>query len=384
MSRSHKESRLLPEKDSQNTVKNLQLLLFVDNRHSSQKNVEEIKKYLESLTQDFDFQLEVLEISKHPHLVEHFKLVATPALVKVTPLPQQTLAGSNLTKQLQKCWHKWQISLENNSLSSQDSVLQTCLPSTELINLKDELFQLKQEVDKLKQQIQFKDQMLAMLAHDLRSPLSVASIAIETVELAQNKEEFAQDKLLQKRLFQQAKSQLLVMNKMINDLLQVSKNINGQLSIIPTKIDLIKIAEEIIINLQVRLKEKNQYIIKEIPNDLPSVYADEKLISQVIINLLENAIKYSPHQAPIILSMIHKTTQKVQISIIDIGSGIPDSKKERIFEGHFRLKRDEQEDGYGIGLTFCRRIINAHYGQIWVDDNGNQGSCFRFTLPVYT
>lgn len=365
---------------------NLQLLLFVDNRHSSQKNIEQIKNYLHSLTADYYFQLEVLEISKHPHLVEHFKLVATPALVKVNPLPQHTLAGSNLTAQLQKCWYKWQESLENSNFyefSSNDSTFQTCLPSVDLIHLQDELFQLKQEIDKLKQQIQFKDQMLTMLAHDLRSPLTAASIALETIELAQNRDNFTDNKSLYNRLFKQAKNQFFIMNKMIGDLLQTSKNINGQLNIVPKKVDLALISKEIIEDLYPKLREKNQHLIKEIPQDLPFIYADENLIRQVLINLLENAIKYSPHSAPIILSIIHKTSQKIQVSIIDKGSGIPNTKKERIFEDHFRLKRDQQEDGYGIGLTLCRRVINAHYGQIWVDDNGNQGSCFRFTLPVY-
>lgn len=73
--------------------------------------------------------------------------------------------------------------------------------------------------------------------------------------------------------------------------------------------------------------QKRQYIIKEIPQDLPPVYADPKLIRQVIINLLENAIKYSPENVPITLSIIHKTTQKVQVSVMDLGPGIPTAKK---------------------------------------------------------
>lgn len=383
---SYNESELLLNTKNTDKNNNLQLLLFVDNRHSSQKNIEQIKNYLHSLTADYYFELEVLEISKHPHLVEHFKLVATPALVKVNPSPQHTLAGSNLTAQLQKCWYKWQESLRNKNFyefSSNDSTFQTCLPSVDLIHLQDELFLLKQEVDKLKQQIKFKDQMLTMLAHDLRSPLTAVSIALETIELAQNRDNFTDNKSLYNKLFKQAKNQFFIMNKMIGDLLQTSKNINGQLNIIPKKVDLAIIAKEIIEYLYPKLREKNQHLIKEIPQDIPFIYADENLIRQVLINLLENAIKYSPHSAPIILSIIHKTSQKIQVSIIDKGSGIPSTKKERIFEDHFRLKRDQQEDGYGIGLTLCRRVINAHYGQIWVDDNGNQGSCFRFTLPVY-
>ncbi|AFZ46040.1 histidine kinase [Cyanobacterium stanieri PCC 7202] len=377
---SNEDQNLEPEKNS------LQLLLFVDNRHSSQKNIQEIKQYLQSLTRDYQFQLEVLEISKYPHLVEHFKLVATPALVKVNPAPQQTLAGSNLTAQLQKWWDKWQYSLRqdfNNNTAEKESILQTCLPSSELMRLSDEIFQLRQEVDNLRQQLNFKDQMLAMLVHDLRNPLTAASIAVETIELAKNQPD--QEKLfrLQKQLCQQAKKQFNVMNKMISDLLETSKRTNNQLNIVPIKVNLSELCYGLINSINNKIRRKNQVLIKDIPQDLPAVYADPELIRQVLINLIENAIKYTPDQGHITISIIHKTTQKVEISIIDTGSGIPPEKKERIFDGHFRLERDINEEGYGIGLALCRQVINAHYGQIWVDDNGNQGSCFRFTLPVY-
>lgn len=367
----------------------LQLLLFVDNRHSSQYNIQQIKNYLATLAQTCEFQLETLEIGKYPHLVEHFKLVATPALVKVNPAPQQTLAGSNLTAQLQKWWDKWQISLQQNQDSkSQDNhnslVLQTCLPSAELIRLSDEIFQLKQEVKNLEQQLYFKDQMLAMLVHDLRNPLTAASIAVETIELAKNQGKNPENLAkLQHQLCLQAKKQFVLMNKMISDLLATSKSSNNQLKIIPIKLNLYTICQELLSNIKPKIKAKQQHLIKDIPQDLPFVYADGELIRQVLVNLLENAIKYTPEGGNITICILHKTTQKIEVSIIDTGSGIPPEKKERIFDDHFRLERDIKQEGYGIGLGLCRQIIHAHYGQIWVDDNGNQGSCFRFTLPAY-
>ncbi len=363
----------------------LQLLLFVDNRHSSQKNIAQIKNYLHTLTHDYQFQLEVLEISKYPHLVEHFKLVATPALVKVNPAPQQTLAGSDLTAQLQKWWDKWQSSLKQVKVNqtAQKSILETCLPSSELIRLSDDMFQLQQEVKNLQEQLHFKDQMLAMLVHDLRNPLTAASIAVETIELAQHQASPEKLEQLQEQLCNQAKKQFQVMNKMINDLLETSQNSDSHLHIVPVKTNLVSLCDEVIGNIQSNIKNKKQTLVKDIPQDLPPVYADGELLQQVLINLLENAIKYTPKKGTITISILHKTTQKVEVSIMDTGSGIPPEKKERIFEGHFRLERDIKQEGYGIGLALCRQIINAHYGQIWVDDNGNQGSCFRFTLPVY-
>ena len=85
----------------------LQLLLFVDQRSSSNEQIEEIEAYLTNLQSDRCFKLNVVEIEKQPHLVEFFKLVATPALVKIAPAPRHILAGSNLIEQLEKWWSKW-------------------------------------------------------------------------------------------------------------------------------------------------------------------------------------------------------------------------------------------------------------------------------------
>jgi two-component system clock-associated histidine kinase SasA len=384
-SKNESEFFLFPSNSHHN---DLQLILFVDKNRSSQNNIEQIKSYLQSLSENYHFDLQVLEIGQYPHLVEHFKLVATPALVKVNPPPQQTLAGSDLTAKLQKYWYKWQTSLKENHNIFHDSIdqellLKTCLPSSELIRLRDEIFRLQKEVTQLKQKIEFKEQMLAMLAHDLRSPLTAASLAVETIEIAYKKTDSLPNEALSQKLFKHAKNQLASMNTMINNLLEVSQDINYQLNIVPEKVNLVDLCEDIINNLPSTLKEQERSIIQEIPRDLPAVYADAQLIRQVIINLLDNAIKYSPNSSNIILSIIHKTTQKVQVSVIDKGSGIPDELKKRIFEGRFRLQRDSKAEGYGIGLALCQEIINAHYGEIWVDNNGSKGSCFRFTLPVY-
>ncbi len=72
----------------------------------------------------------------------------------------------------------------------------------------------------------------------------------------------------------------------------------------------------------------------------------------------------------------------VQVSIADSGPGIPEDNRDRIFQEGFRLARDQAEDGYGIGLSLCKKIIAAHYGNIWVDSSFTRGSCFHFTLPV--
>ena len=367
----------------------LQLLLFIDKRSSSQEQVRQIQQYLKNLQSDYSFQLNVIEIEKQPHLVEYLKLVATPALVKISPAPKQTLAGSNLIEQLKKWWPKWQAAREE--LKSKD-VLEDYTTdinleayNAEQIRLSDEIFCLKLEKEELAAQLRFKDRLLAMLAHDLRTPLTAASMAVETIDLSERNNKLDVDRLksLKKRLFQQAKHQFGVMDKMIQELLQNSQNVNAKLQVKPSALNLQPLCNDVIAQFDSRLKQKSMTIEQDIPQDIPDVYADEELIRQLISNLIDNAIKYTPDRGQIFLSILHRTNQKVQVSICDTGPGIPPEKRGRIFEDSFRLQRDREQEGYGLGLAMCHQIVCAHYGQIWVEASPEQGSCFQFTLLVY-
>jgi two-component system clock-associated histidine kinase SasA len=370
----------------------LQLLLFIDRRPSSQENIDQIIAYLKSIKGKYKFDLQVYEITEHPQLVEHFKLVATPALVKIHPMPRHILAGSDLVAQIEKWLPRWLIPVEpkgeslGKSRETEETIdfnmsPETC--SSELMHLADEIFALKKERQQLLEQLSFKDRLLAMLAHDLRSPLTAALIALETLELGDNKGEYKIPPTLRSNLYKQARKQFQIMNRMITDLLQASKNINAHLEIKPTKFYLQSLCEDVLRDFAPAFEAKSQKLNQDIPQDLPPVYADEELIRQVIVNLLDNANKYTPEEGTIGFSILHRTTQKIQISVSDTGPGIPKETQEMIFEEHFRLKRDQTQEGYGLGLAFCRNIIRVHYGQIWVERNPSQGSCFNFTLPVY-
>lgn len=378
----------------------LQLLLFVDERPSSRQQNQRIHRYLEALQADYPFELQVVDVGEQPYLAEHFKLVATPALIKIHPEPRHTLAGSNLIAQLKNWWPRWQQAAaalqSDNDLVEPDNGHQATAPklpirsvadSAELIRLSDEIFHLKREKEKLLEQLQFKDRVIAMLAHDLRNPLTAIAIAIETLEsnwVFQDGQESRLTPALTSQIFKQARTQARMIDRLIAGLLQVGRSNSGELKIQPQKVELKMLWQEAIDHLSDRLAAKLQQIETDIPNDLPHVYADIERVRQVLVNLLDNAIKYTPDRGVIRICCLHRTTQKVQVSIYDTGPGIPAENRERIFEDRFRLERDEAKDGYGIGLALCRRIIRAHYGQIWVDSAFNSGACFHFTLPVYS
>jgi two-component system clock-associated histidine kinase SasA len=379
----------------------LQLLLFVDGRPKSRQQVQRIRAYLRELQAEYKFELQIIDVGQQPYLAEHFKLVATPALIKIHPEPRQILAGSNIIAQLKNWWPRWQASVDaylklqedlqeriddSGRISPPKSTITSVAVSAELIRLSDEIFHLKQEKEKLQEQLQFKDRVIAMLAHDLRNPLTAAAIAIETLQSnydAQTGEFQRLKPLMAAHLLKQARTQTKIIDRLIADLLQVGRGSDKEFAIIPQKTELGQLCLEVLEELRDRYMAKSQILETDIPKDLPSVYADPERIRQVLVNLLDNAIKYTPSGGKISIAGLHRTTQKVQFSVGDTGPGIPPESRELIFEHHFRLQRDEGTEGYGIGLCLCQRIIRAHYGQIWVDSNTNGGAWFHFTLPVY-
>ena len=387
----------------------LQLLLFIDGRLKSRQEVQQIGSYLRDLQATYDFELQTIDVGKQPYLAEHFKLVATPALIKIQPEPRQILAGSTIITQLKIWWPRWQtaveaylklnqncqdlqephhtgsISLESLVLSRSSSISSVAV-SEELIRLSDEIFCLKQEKEKLQEQLQFKDRVIAMLAHDLRNPLTAAAIAIDTLKSNYNVEKGKFSRLSPKmvmHLFEQSRNQVQTINRMITDLLNVGHSQDREFPLQPQRLEIGRLCLDTIDELRDSYMSKSITIEKDIPKDLPNVYADPERIHQVLINLFDNAIKYTPTNGRICISALHRTTQKVQCSIGDTGPGIPEDNREQIFENRFRLERDKKQDGYGIGLSFCQRIIQAHFGRIWVDGILNGGALFHFTLPVY-
>lgn len=380
----------------------LQLLLFVDGRPKSRQQVQRIRAYLKELQADYKFELQIVDVGQQPCLAEHFKLVATPALIKIHPEPRHVLAGSNIITQLKSWWPRWQAAVDayvklqtdlqentedngRNASSSKSSIRSVAL-SAELLHLSDEIFRLKQEKEQLEEQLQFKDRVIAMLAHDLRNPLTATAIAIETLQSNYNPDKASFERLtptMTTNLFKQARNQTRIIDRMITDLLQVGRNNEREFPVKPQKTNLGQLCLDVLEELSDRYAAKSLKVEKDIPKDLPQVYADPERIRQVLINLLDNAIKYTPEGGTISVAGLHRTTQKVQFSIGDTGPGIPEENRDQIFENHFRLERDESKEGYGIGLCLCQRIIRAHYGQIWVDSSPSNGAWFHFTLPVY-
>jgi signal transduction histidine kinase len=126
---------------------------------------------------------------------------------------------------------------------------------------------------------------------------------------------------------------------------------------------------------------RKQEISLEIPESLPRVPIDVDMIRRVLINLTENAIKFTPSGGKIALTA-ESDGRQVRVTVVDNGPGIPTGERERIFEKFARIKSEGGPSGLGVGLAFCRLAVMAHGGRIWVESEPGQGSRFIFTLPV--
>ncbi len=369
----------------------LQLLLFIDDRFKTKEELRRIRATLERLSGGQGYSLQEVNVAREPHLTEYYRVIATPTLIRVAPSPRQILAGADLAIQIEHWWPSWQEVVNNQlawsegleSFAEREFHGNSDFAAIQSLRLSDEIFQLKQENANLKSQILFKDRVITILAHDLRNPLTAILLAIDTLNLHLQEDSENYNRSLINQLFSQSRRQLNQIEHMITDLLESGRSSNTRLMIAPTQVDLVILCQDTLGKFQEQLQAKSQTIETDLPSDVPLVYVDEERIQQVLMNLIGNAIKYTPPSGKIQLSILHRTTQKVQVSICDNGPGIPDDQREEIFQDAFRLERDAEEEGYGIGLGLCKKIVQAHYGKIWVDSVLGQGSCFHFTLPTY-
>jgi len=121
-------------------------------------------------------------------------------------------------------------------------------------------------------------------------------------------------------------------------------------------------------------------IATRLPSDLPLVFVDATLIQQVLVNLLENADRFSPAGSPIEIA-VTTSGKWLTFEVADRGSGVPPGDEQRVFEKFYRSPQAGSRSGVGLGLSICRGIVELHGGSIWAE-NRYPGAVFRFTLPL--
>jgi two-component system sensor histidine kinase KdpD len=219
--------------------------------------------------------------------------------------------------------------------------------------------------------------LLSSLSHDLRTPLGSIEGAAST--LLEDGGTLAPEvrRLLAQTILEESRR----MTRLVTNLLDMVRVESGTLAVQKAWQPLEEALGVALLRMDERLS--NRVVETQLPADLPFVPIDELLIEQVFVNLLENAIKYTPPDSPIVIAA-RRADGAGLVEVADRGPGVPESSRELVFHKFHRGGADgaAKPAGAGLGLTICRGIITAHGGRIWVDPREGGGAVFRFTLPL--
>ena len=219
-----------------------------------------------------------------------------------------------------------------------------------------------------------KDEFISVASHEMKTPLTTAKAYLQMLELMLDKKNEVANLYAKK-----ASQSVDRLNELIGELLDVSKIRLGKLDYRITTFDFNEMIESTVEN--VKLTSRTHTIIKTGKvND--EVTGDKERLQQVVINLLTNAIKYSPRAEQVFLTVEQKNNM-VQVSVKDNGIGIPDKSLNKIFEKYYRVEEDSMHfQGMGIGLFVSYEIIQRHHGKLWAESEPGKGSTFSFTIPL--
>jgi PAS domain S-box-containing protein len=235
-----------------------------------------------------------------------------------------------------------------------------------------------------KDEIRFKDEFLSHVSHELRSPLTAikqfTTILLGGLAGDLNKEQREYQQIVLKNIRQ--------LQSMIDDLLEVTRMEAGKLSVEPESVSISAAVADTFDTLRVSARSKEVTLSSDLPSDLPPAHADQTRLRQVLIILLDNAIKFTFGGGAIkVQARLHPDDPRfLLVEVSDTGCGMSPEVAERIFERLYQVDEptDNSRKGLGLGLFICKELVIRQGGQISVKSQPQQGATFSFTLPVFS
>jgi signal transduction histidine kinase len=241
----------------------------------------------------------------------------------------------------------------------------------------------REEIEKLYEELKkidiAKSEFISIASHQLRTPLSAIKGYLSMILEGSYGELPEKVKKPMENVYQS--NERLI--KLVNDILSVSKIEAGEMEMNWEREDLREIIKEVISELSIKAKEKNLYLNFEEPKEFPKVLLDREKIRQVILNLVDNAIRYTQKGGVAVKLQI--ANNRLQIVVSDTGEGLTKEEKEKLFERFSRGTAGTKfwTEGAGLGLYIARRFVEMHKGKIWAESEGRgKGSTFYVELPI--
>ncbi|HSL46902.1 MAG TPA: GAF domain-containing protein [Anaerolineales bacterium] len=243
----------------------------------------------------------------------------------------------------------------------------------------DSIQWILRDITERKELDSLREDLTAMIYHDLRSPLAniVSSLDVLFSMVPED------DKETVLTILKIAENSTDRIQRLVSSLLDVNRLESGQLVADQKVVQTIPLIERSVLDVEPVAKARRQSITADMPGELPALWVDEDMARRILINLMENSVKFTPTDGKLAVGARHEGDW-VHFWVKDNGPGIPATDQERIFDKFTRLRGSSKSGGLGIGLAFCRLAVLGHGGKIWVESELSNGSIFHFTLPVAT
>ena len=235
----------------------------------------------------------------------------------------------------------------------------------------------QKEIDELKKLEVFRKEFIADISHELKTPIFAAQGFVHTLlDGAVN------DKAVRTRFLKKAAKSLDGLDALVQDLLTLSQIETGQIKMQFETVDLYKLTEEVFEQFEGKANKKDVSLRIEGESKKFLVHADWQRMSQVMTNLISNAIKHSHDEGEVIVTF-EQSKKYITASVRDFGEGIPVDHQTRIFERFYRVdkSRSREKGGTGLGLAIVKHILDGHNTKAEVESEPGKGSTFKFRLP---
>ena len=272
-----------------------------------------------------------------------------------------------------------------------DSLLNTIRHAINQYRLKSENKELLEMLQRSNEELENKNRdleeaslakmrILSAASHELKTPLTSIVGYIDRMLL--QRESVGELNSRQERYLETVKKNSYRLKALVDDLLDISRIESGGITLAPTAVDVETELEDAVRSVQTHAERKNISVELDVPPDLPPVWAERLRFSQVVINLLSNACKYSLDGAKVKVTA-SKRNGFVQLDVSDTGIGISKADQANLFNQFFRAetKLTRIEAGTGLGLFITKYLVEAHGGEIWVESEEGQGTTVSFTFP---
>ncbi len=256
--------------------------------------------------------------------------------------------------------------------------------------------EIKKANEDLNRVSEMKTQFVSLVSHELRTPMTAIKGSLDIIHSGAAGPVHEK----QKMFISMARRNIDRLNGMVNNILDMSRIEAGKIEFDFKEVNFQEPLNHVLLTLSASADENNVLLETHLPLKLPTLYADEAKVEQILTNLIGNALKHTPSGGKVTVVAVRATDRDmdrlrnvveeapspdryVRISVVDTGSGIPDDQLDAIFDRYKQLQGKKSEQGTGLGLAICRYMVEEQNGAVWAEKGARVGSVLSFLLPVY-